>query len=83
MDYGTHLKQIVGNVSQRSKHYTKQSTFVGSKRQIRGRVLQLLAEGSRKTTELAGEIQDDRLDLVLADLVREGLITEHAGQYKL
>jgi A/G-specific adenine glycosylase len=36
MDYGSYLKQTVGNVSRQSKTYAKQSTFAGSKRQIRG-----------------------------------------------
>lgn len=44
MDYGTMLKKQVGNPSQRSKHYTKQSKFEGSRRQLRGRVLKLLLD---------------------------------------
>lgn len=47
MDYGTHLKKEVGNISMRSKHYKKQSAFKGSLRQLRGQILkQILIEGS-------------------------------------
>jgi A/G-specific adenine glycosylase len=44
MDYGTYLKSMVGNVSRKSSSYAKQSTFEGSKRQIRGAVLRILSE---------------------------------------
>lgn len=35
LDYGAHLKSTVGNLNRRSKSYTRQSTFEGSKRQKR------------------------------------------------
>ncbi|MFH1832129.1 MAG: A/G-specific adenine glycosylase [bacterium] len=44
MDYGVMLKKTVGNVSRLSKHYTKQSKFQGSDRQIRGIILQVLLD---------------------------------------
>jgi A/G-specific adenine glycosylase len=42
MDYGAYLKKTIGNQNVRSKHYTKQSTFKNSDRQIRGMILRLL-----------------------------------------
>lgn len=81
MDYGTHLKQTVGNVSRRSKHYTKQSTFNGSLRQIRGQVLKQLAMSNKTKRQLA--IADDRLPQVLEQLAKEGLITKHGQTFKL
>ena len=36
MDYGVHLKKLLPQINSASKHYAKQSTFKGSKRQIRG-----------------------------------------------
>ena len=44
MDYGVMLKKSVGNVSQRSAHYKKQSPFIGSDRQLRGHILQVLLD---------------------------------------
>lgn len=77
MDYGSHLKQTVGNLNQQSRQYTKQSAFHGSRRQIRGKVLRLLAEGGYTRQQLARDIPDDRLPDVLADLTKEGLIVLH------
>lgn len=81
MDYGTHLKQTVGNVSRRSKHYTKQSTFNGSLRQVRGQVLKQLALGSKTKPQLS--VTDDRLPQVLTQLQAEGLITKRGARYHL
>jgi A/G-specific adenine glycosylase len=83
MDYGTHLKQTIGNLNKSSKHYTVQSRFVGSKRQIRGQVLRELGQGMRAATYLAAVIPDERLPQVLADLVQEGLVEMVDNCYKL
>lgn len=74
MDYGTHLKSTVGNRTRSSKHYAKQSAFVGSRRQVRGQVLRHLAAGPASQTVLGKNIADERLDSVLDDLLGEGLI---------
>lgn len=39
MDYGSFLSTVTENPNAKSKHYVKQSKFVGSDRQIRGRIL--------------------------------------------
>ncbi len=83
MDYGTHLKQTVGNVSRASKSYVKQSKFQGSRRQIRGQVLKLLAGGPHALQSLTGSISDDRLTGVLNDLEKEGLIMFSGNAYQL
>jgi A/G-specific adenine glycosylase len=83
MDYGVQLKRTVGNASRSSKHYTKQSEFHGSKRQIRGQVLRLLGSGSRNQTQLTQAITDKRLGAVLKDLLSDGLITKQGGSYRL
>jgi A/G-specific adenine glycosylase len=74
MDYGSSLKKSVGNVSRQSKTYAKQSTFAGSKRQIRGQVIKLLGNGALPQAELISKIADERLKTVLADLLDECLI---------
>lgn len=83
MDYGTYLKQTVGNASRASKTYAKQSVFQGSRRQVRGRILKALGEGERSRSQLGELIGDERLNEVLADLVCEGMIHETANAYRL
>lgn len=75
MDYGTHLKATVGSQLQRVHGYKKQSTFQGSKRQVRGMVLKTLLGGGQTTAQLRAGITDERLAAVLADLHKEGLLT--------
>lgn len=74
MDYGTFLKASVGNAARRSAHYTKQSAFAGSRRQIRGAVIRKLARGPVKQAQFVQEIKDDRLPGILQDLEQEGFI---------
>lgn len=83
MDYGTHLKQTIGNLNTLSKHYTKQSRFEGSKRQIRGQVLRLLGNKPHSLAGLKTEVPDPRLPTVLDDLVAEGFITGTPRRYRL
>ncbi len=53
MDYGTHLAKTMPNPNRRSKHYTKQTKFAGSNRQLRGAILKtLLNNGSLARSEL-------------------------------
>jgi A/G-specific adenine glycosylase len=83
MDYGTFLKQTVGNTARASKTYTKQSKFSGSRRQIRGRVIRLLLERQHTLDELYANVQDDRLKGVLQELVHERLIRRIRNTYKI
>lgn len=83
MDYGVFLKSTVGNMSQNSKHYTKQSTFQGSKRQIRGEVLRQLRDGPLEVSKLHERIPDERLTAVLQDLASEKLITQNGSNFYL
>jgi A/G-specific adenine glycosylase len=83
MDYGTHLKQTVGNLSRNSAHYAVQSKFEGSRRQIRGQVLRTLGVGAATAGQLAQSITDERLPAVLADLLAEGLVQQAGAYYKL
>lgn len=83
MDYGSFLKKSVGNLNTLSKHYTKQSPFQGSRRQIRGQVLRLLAGGPQPSAKLKRQIPDERLDVVLAELTAEGFIGREGSTYQL
>lgn len=60
MDYGVMLKKSVGNVSQRSAHYKKQSPFIGSDRQLRGRILQVLLDCQRVSFDTLLELLDKK-----------------------
>lgn len=83
MDYGSHLKQVVGNASRNSRSYTKQSKFEGSLRQIRGQVIRKLSQGPITDTQLVKYISDPRLELVLAQLLQEKLIEKTNRHYHL
>jgi len=83
MDYGTHLKQTQGNNINRSRHYTKQSTFEGSKRQLRGATLRMLIERTYSKVELEATLSDSRLPAVVLGLMQEGFIIERNGRYQL
>ena len=56
MDYGAYLKRSGVRINNRSHSYTKQSTFEGSDRQIRGRILKLLSKGSISKNILIGHL---------------------------
>jgi A/G-specific adenine glycosylase len=83
MDYGVYIKNTVGNTSRNSKHYTKQSTFAGSRRQIRGQIIRLLSERPVSDEEIRNIISDIRLDEVLNDLTKEQLIRLDGHLYRL
>lgn len=82
MDYGVMLKKTVGNENKKSAHYTRQSRFLGSNREIRGLILQLLLD--RKTVsrkELPSLLSKDeaRVSLMINDLCSEGLVHDREG----
>jgi A/G-specific adenine glycosylase len=82
MDYGSFLKQSVGNISKNSKHYKKQSKFEGSARQLRGSVLKLLLIKERTLRDLQeSTFFDERLETVLTTLEREKLIKKTGVKY--
>lgn len=83
MDYGTHLKAAIGNPNVRSKHYTKQSRFEGSARQVRGRVLRELAAMPLTMDALKKRIPDERLGSALDDLIRENLVQLKRGKLSI
>jgi A/G-specific adenine glycosylase len=83
MDYGSYLKKSVGNLSRASKHYTKQSKFQGSLRQLRGKVIKLLADGPMTVKSVQEHIADERIDDVLTALEREGMIGRHGSRVHL
>lgn len=90
MDYGVHLKKegVVSN--RRSSHYTKQTPFENSHRQIRSTLLFILTqEGSKKEVDLVTitSFEQERILLALQSLKDDGLIhdfvEEHEVYYKI
>lgn len=76
MDYGVHLKREHGNQNHRSRHYTKQSPFEGSDRQVRGAILRLLAERSYTISEFMKKLTFEQRKILdqLESLKNEGLV---------
>lgn len=83
MDYGSYLKQTVGNLNWASKSYAKQSKFAGSRRQLRGTIIRALLEKPYKADELAKLLPDERLPAVAAELADEGLIRKTGERFSL
>jgi A/G-specific adenine glycosylase len=83
MDVGTALASRVPNPNRRSKHYTRQSPFEGSLRQVRGEILRILSrEGEKGTDELARELPFDtrRVEEAVQHLAREGFLVLRRGR---
>ncbi len=77
MDYGASLAESLpkrANPNRRSKHYTRQSRFEGSTRQLRGKVLALSLACQPFPVELR---RDPRLSDVLRQLRHEGFLRAH------
>ncbi len=79
MDYGTYLKGVVTNPNRNSKHYTKQSKFAGSDRQLRGAIIQKLSQAQFSTNEelaILATTKNQQLNFarILTSLEEEGFI---------
>ncbi len=89
MDYGATLPKIVKyNSNTQSKHYTKQSCFEGSDRQIRGRILEILLNAKdhkmseQKLFSELGEEQD-RYKKIITRLEKENFLKKVGRSYVL
>jgi A/G-specific adenine glycosylase len=86
MDYGVALKKVTANPNRRSAHYTRQSPFAGSFRQMRGKVLKsLLSQGPGSVDELKGRtgIEEEYLYEILKDLGKDQMVAEEEGLYRI
>jgi A/G-specific adenine glycosylase len=88
MDYGTMLAKQGENANRNSIHYTRQSAFEGSDRQIRGAILRaLVQEGKLGEDEIKKHItcsnqvfcEYERLQQILDGLVRDHMIVAEDG----
>jgi A/G-specific adenine glycosylase len=86
MDYGSMLKKVVPNPNRRSAHYSRQSPFPGSDREIRSWILQLFLTTPELAEKaiLAGIAGDTaRIKRILKQLTRENFLRYQFGQYLL
>ncbi len=87
MDYGVLLKSLVPNANVRSAHYTKQSAFENSNRQIRGQLIHLLSDTGPKQRDqmavLLPAFEQERIDACLGQLRDEGFVQEQDGVYRI
>lgn len=89
MDYGAHLKKLHKNPSRRSASYTKQSSFRGSLREVRGILLKSLSRSTKIEIDLYLEVAEHahikktRVHEALDSLVRDGLIKKVKGKWRI
>lgn len=77
MDYGAYIKKTFGNPNNRSKTYTKQSKFEGSKRQLRGLILRLLTDSNLVSLEQIKaemDFSEEEVIAVIHNMQQEGFI---------
>jgi A/G-specific adenine glycosylase len=86
MDYGSHLKKLHKNPSQKSSSYRRQSPLKGSVREARGKILKVLlndgAQSAKKLAERTG-IEPARVSIGLRQLEKEGFIKKQKNFYVL
>ncbi len=85
MDYSVMLKKEHGNASRKSKHYVKQSTFQGSDRQLRGKVMRyLLKEPNSEMDGLALlDASREKVQRVIEGMVKDKLVVVSQDRYSI
>jgi A/G-specific adenine glycosylase len=88
MDYGAALKKLSPNPGRRSAHYTRQSPFAGSFRQVRGGVIRILvSQGPLSPGELREKmdlrVEEKTFYRALDVLKDEFLVAEEGGIYRI
>lgn len=81
MDYGNHLKKTLKNINSASKHYSKQSKFKGSRREIRGFIIKLLTKDNYTPTQkiiaqISKELSHNKNDVpsIIKTMLKEKII---------
>ena len=88
MDYGAALKKNIVNPNRRSAHYSRQSAFAGSIRQIRGSLVRgLVSGGKARAEELYARLdvpaEKEAFNRALEALVSDSLVAEEKGIYRI
>ena len=76
MDFGAHLKANKISHNKKSVHYVKQSPYKGSLRELRANTLFAITKGETLP-------QEERVSIVLEQLLKEGYITKKRCHYVL
>lgn len=82
MDYGVYLKKQIKNPNHASAHYTKQSRFEGSNRQIRGAIIRLLTKEKmiqRNQFFTLLNKEADLVDKIIEKLLQEKILSINEG----
>jgi len=87
MDYGTHLARTIKNPNRKSKHYSLQSRFEGSDRQVRGQLLSLCLSNEQgiatKTIYSQLPFSPSQIDINLEQLTKEGFLFFDGERYTI
>lgn len=87
MDYGVMLKASRPNPNRRSRHYARQSPFVGSRRELRARALRVvLSTGAASLGGVTASIPGANVSLlaeVLDELTSEGFLKLSEDRYSI
>ncbi len=86
MDYGSHLGRTGSNANRKSLHYSRQSHFTGSDRELRGEAIRvLLVRGPMTVNDIAAAAGRDarRLVPVLDTMVGDGLLVREKETYRI
>jgi A/G-specific adenine glycosylase len=86
MDYGSMLKQKQANPNRKSAHYTRQSPFENSNRQVRGSILKVLVKKSPLTPAQIVKktgMDEARVKSNLVQLEKEGFIKKQGRLFAL
>lgn len=84
MDYGSYLKKQGVGRNDKSSHYKKQAPLKGSLREIRGQILKTLAVHPVAYDTLKTDMpDDDRFEIALAALIKEGFVVRSGDTLQL
>jgi A/G-specific adenine glycosylase len=77
MDYGSMMKKSIPNPNIKSRHYSRQSPFEGSNRQLRGKIIRFITKaGTLTAARLIEQTEADpeKVRTVLKKLQKEGFM---------
>jgi len=85
MDYGAHLKKSGIRLNQKSAHYSRQSPFEGSLRQMRGKLLRRLMDGpiTKESFKKIDAKNAYHISMALQGMEREGLVVKEKEIWRI
>ncbi|HIH27178.1 MAG TPA: A/G-specific adenine glycosylase [Methanoregulaceae archaeon] len=86
MDYGYCLGSHAENPNRRSRHYQRQAPFIGSNRQLRGKIIRTLVQGGEMECDdlfRAVEEPGSMVEPVLTELETEGFIARDHDRVRI